>query len=68
MIPHHLPVPGYLGPQDKTEDGFDMNFQVNYLGHFLLTTLLIKQAKPDKTAKNLLRVINLTSDAYRNSK
>ncbi|ELU08436.1 hypothetical protein CAPTEDRAFT_184420 [Capitella teleta] len=57
-----------VSPLKNHMDGHDMCFQVNYLGHFLLTSLLIKHANPGKSAANLLRVVNLTSDAYKNNK
>ncbi|CAF0756952.1 unnamed protein product [Didymodactylos carnosus] len=48
-------------PQKLTKDGFELHLGVNYLGHFLLTNLLI-----DKLAKcSPSRVVNLTSAAHK---
>lgn len=43
-----------------TEDGFETHFQVNYLGHFLLTRLLVSRmcSVPDA------RVISMTSQSH----
>lgn len=47
-------------PYQKTEDGFEYQFQVNYLSHYLLTRLLL-----DKLIDNSpSRIINLTSKLY----
>ena len=45
-------------PEEKTEDGNEKQIQVNYLGHFLLTNLLLERLnKPS-------RIINLSSLAH----
>ena len=53
----------FLCPQSKTEDGFEMHFGVNYLGHFLLTLLLVEKIKKSSSA----RIINLTSNLHRSN-
>lgn len=47
-------------PIEKTVDGFEQNLQVNYLGHFLLTCLLLPLLKQSKQG----RIINVTAHAY----
>lgn len=44
-----------------TEDGYEMHFGVNHLGHFLLTNLLLDKLKKAPEA----RVINVSSEGHR---
>ena len=54
----------FYHPAIKTEDGFDTTFTVNYLGHFLLTNLLLKLLQ--KSAPS--RVIVVSSWMHKNGK
>lgn len=47
--------------QETTEDGNEKQFQVNHLGHFLLTNLIIQKCLPS-------RIINLSSLAHTSAK
>ena len=49
----------------KTEEGFDMTFGTNHLGHFLLTDLLLPLIKKAAATENSRpRIINLSSCAH----
>jgi len=49
------------GNRSFTEDGIEMTFGVNHLGHFLLTNLLLPQIKQGKA-----RVVTVSSALHRN--
>ena len=50
-----------LTPESKTEDGFELQFGVNFLGHFALTAHLYPLLKQAPGA----RIITLSSGAYK---
>ncbi|KAF4525465.1 hypothetical protein B566_EDAN004877 [Ephemera danica] len=48
-------------PYERTEDGLEMQFQSNHLGHFLFTLLLLPRLKASAPA----RIVNLSSYAHK---
>jgi retinol dehydrogenase-12 len=54
-----------LCPFWKTNDGFEMQFGVNHLGHFLLTNLLLDKLKQ---APEQARIVNVSALAYESNK
>ncbi|XP_035460653.1 dehydrogenase/reductase SDR family member on chromosome X-like isoform X1 [Scophthalmus maximus] len=54
-----------LVPEGRTEDGFEQHLGVNYLGHFLLTWLLLDTLKDSGKCGHISRVVNVSSSAHR---
>lgn len=55
---------GIFGTYEQTQDGLEWGFQVNHLGHFLLT----KELMPLLLASESPKVINLSSEAHQMGK
>uniref|UniRef100_A0A1A8KZS6 Dehydrogenase/reductase (SDR family) X-linked n=1 Tax=Nothobranchius pienaari TaxID=704102 RepID=A0A1A8KZS6_9TELE len=53
-----------LVPQRTTEDGFEFHFCLNYLGHFLLTNLLLDLLKKSGQPGRCSRIINMSSATH----
>jgi len=55
-------------PELKTEDGFEMQFGTNHLGHFLLTEMLLPLLRKSKATGFTPRIVNLSSVAHQRAK
>ncbi|XP_035995396.1 dehydrogenase/reductase SDR family member on chromosome X isoform X1 [Fundulus heteroclitus] len=53
-----------LVPEGRTEDGFEQHFGVNYLGHFLLTWLLLDTLKDSGKSGPVSCVVSVSSSAH----
>jgi NAD(P)-dependent dehydrogenase (short-subunit alcohol dehydrogenase family) len=53
-------------PQGTTADGFELQFGVDHLGHFLLTSLLLPNLRAGAAASGDARVVTVSSEAHRN--
>nr|AOS89741.1 putative short chain dehydrogenase/reductase [Aspergillus welwitschiae] len=54
-------------PYDETRDGFEMQLAVNYIGHFLFTSLLLptlQQTAAEAADKGSVRIVNVSSDGH----
>jgi len=51
---------GGIGFSSLTEDGYELTFQVNYLGHFLLSELLLPALRKERPS----RIVNVASTAH----
>ncbi|XP_057317837.1 retinol dehydrogenase 12-like isoform X2 [Microplitis mediator] len=51
-------------PYEETKDGFEQQWGINYLSHFLLTALLMPLLHNAGTTQNFARVINVSSCAH----
>ncbi|KAM0248017.1 hypothetical protein ACHAQJ_009622 [Trichoderma viride] len=57
---------GIMGtPYSKTQDGFERQFGVNHLAHFLLTTMLLPVLETSSEPGLASRVINVSSSSHR---
>ncbi|XP_026866037.2 dehydrogenase/reductase SDR family member on chromosome X isoform X2 [Electrophorus electricus] len=53
-----------LVPEQVTEDGFELHFGLNYLGHFLLTNLLLDALKNSGRSGSCSRVVTVSSATH----
>lgn len=53
-----------LVPERQTEDGFEFHFCLNYLGHFLLTNLLLDLLKKSGRPGCCSRIVNMSSATH----
>ncbi|XP_062384017.1 dehydrogenase/reductase SDR family member on chromosome X isoform X2 [Sardina pilchardus] len=51
-------------PERKTEDGFELQLGLNFLGHFLLTHLLLDTLKRSGRQGNHSRIVNMSSATH----
>ncbi|XP_044091325.1 dehydrogenase/reductase SDR family member on chromosome X isoform X2 [Neovison vison] len=66
-IPLHVLVNNagvMMVPQRRTRDGFEEHFGLNYLGHFLLTNLLLDTMKESGSPGRCARVLTVSSATH----
>jgi len=51
-------------PYSRTTDGYESQFQVNYLSHFLITNLLLPRLISSGTTERFARIVNVSSCAH----
>lgn len=51
-------------PYSETKDGYEQQYGVNYLSHFLLTVSLLPLLKKAGTSKHCSRIVNVSSCAH----
>ncbi|XP_054263405.1 dehydrogenase/reductase SDR family member on chromosome X-like [Macrosteles quadrilineatus] len=51
-------------PYEETVDGFESQWAVNYLGHFLLCHLLLRRLHETAQTDGIARIVNVTSCAH----
>jgi NAD(P)-dependent dehydrogenase (short-subunit alcohol dehydrogenase family) len=52
-------------PHNTTADGFELQFGINHLGHFVLTTLLLPTLRAAAATSGNARVVTVASEAHR---
>lgn len=52
-------------PYQETEDGFESHMSINYLGHCLLTALLLPRLISAGTPKRMARIVNVSSCVHK---
>jgi len=58
---------GIGGPSKMTADGFELVFEVDYLGHFLLTELMLPSLRAAAASRGGARMVNVASGAHENA-
>ncbi|XP_041115161.1 dehydrogenase/reductase SDR family member on chromosome X isoform X1 [Polyodon spathula] len=53
-----------LVPERKTQDGFEEHIGLNYLGHFLLTKLLLDKLKQSGCQESCARIVTVSSATH----
>lgn len=53
-----------MTPYGLSEEGFEQQWGVNYLSHFLLTSLLLPLLKAGGTPESPARIVNVSSCAH----
>lgn len=53
-----------FGDRHETEDGFESQLATNYIGHFLLTHILLPVLERTGTADEPARIVNVSSSAH----
>jgi NAD(P)-dependent dehydrogenase (short-subunit alcohol dehydrogenase family) len=53
-----------MSPYSVTEDEFESQFGVNYIGHFLLTHLLLDIMKKSGSLTRYARIVNTSSAVH----